>query len=197
MVPWLQNTQQSPGLGFDLAQQGHMYVSVRTMRRFASSLTNMLSSTRSSVRKSAASRPRGLRGFARVGLVAAWAVFWLNSAIFPCCESIAAVIGGDHPVEAAKSESAASQLHRSGDANSEGPDHGPDTPCEHTLSAEPALVGEPVVLTSDRFPLHWAVLEEHLALGLTTVVHRPSLALPRADPPPLPRFYLRTQRLLI
>jgi hypothetical protein len=174
-----------------------MYGSVRTVKEFASSLTNMPSWTRSSVRKSEASRPRGLRGFARAGLLAAWAVFWLNTAIFPCCESIAAVIGGDHPAEAAQSDSAASHLHRSGDTHAEGPDHDPYTPCEHTLSAGPVLVGEPEVLTSDRFPLHWVAVEEQFALGLTTVVHRPSLALPRVAPPPPPRYYLRTQRLLI
>ena len=157
----------------------------------------MLSRTRSSARISEARRPRGLRGFARVGLVVAWVVFWLNTAIFPCCESIAAAIGGDHPGEVAQSASAAPLVHHSGDARSEGPDHGPYSPCEGALSAGPALVGEHEVLTSDRFPLHWVAVDERFALGLTAVAHRPSLALARAAPPLSLRLYLRTQRLLI
>lgn len=157
----------------------------------------MLPLTRSSAAMPEASRPRRLRGFARVGLVAAWAVFWLSTAIFPCCESIAAVLGGDHSIEVAQSDSVASQAHHSGDAHSEGSDHGPYSPCENALGAEPALVGEQAVLASEHFSMRWIAVEEHSAFGLTVVAHRPSLALPPAAPPPPPGFYLRTQRLLI
>jgi len=132
-----------------------------------------------------------------VGLVLAWAVFWLNAAIFPCCESIAAAIGGDRPVEVAQSDSAALHAYLSADAHSEGSDHAPHSPCEHAVGAEPALVGEHEVLASDRFPLQWVTVEEYSPLGLTVAAHRPNLALPRAAPPPPPRFYLRSQRLLI
>ena len=187
-----------------------MFGSVRTAEKFASSLTwvnnahrstcsltKMLSSTRYSIRISEAGRPRGLRGFARVGLVMAWTVFWLSTAIFPCCESIAALVAGDHLDEVTQSDSADPQVHQSGDVHAEGPERDPYAPCEHALGAGPVLVGEPAVLTPDRFPLHWLAVEEQIAPGLTTAAHRPSLALPQADPPPPPRFYLRTQRLLI
>ena len=170
---------------------------INNSHRSRCSLTKMPSSTRSSAGMPEARRPRGLRGFARVGLVMAWAVFWLNAAIFPCCESIAAVVGGDRSVEVAPSDSATPHARLSGNADSEGTDHGLYSLCEQALSAEPALVGEPGVLTSDRFPLDWVAVEEHFALGLTVAAHRPSIALPRAAPPPPPGFYLRTQRLLI
>lgn len=142
-------------------------------------------------------RPRGLRGIARVGLVVAWAVFWLNTAIFPCCESIAAAIGGDHAVEVTQSDTAATHAHAPGGGHFEVPNHDPHSPCEHAVGAGLVLVGEPEVLTSDRFPSHWLAVEEHFAPSLTAALHRPSLALPQADPPPPPRFHLRTQRLLI
>ena len=53
-----------------------------------------LSRARSSARTSEAGRPWGLRGFARAGLLVAWLVFWLNTALFPCCEVAAAVLHG-------------------------------------------------------------------------------------------------------
>ena len=157
----------------------------------------MMSSTRSPDGMPEAGRPRGLRGFARVGLVAAWAVFWLSTAVFPCCESIVALLAGEHSDEAAQSNSADPHVPRSGDEHANGPNHDPSAPCEHTLAAGPVLVGEPGVLTFDRFPSHWLAVEGHVSLKLKTVVHRPSLALRAAAPPPPPGFYLRTQRLLI
>jgi len=174
-----------------------MFGGVQTLKKSASSLTNMPSSTRSSAKMPQARRPQGLRGFARVALVAAWAVFWLSTAIFPCCESSAALVAGDHSDEVTQSDSAAPHEHHSGDAHSDGPDHGPYSPCEHAVSTGPVLAVEHTVLTSDRFPSHWLAIEEQLSPSLITAVHRPSLALPQADPPPPPRFYLRTQRLLI
>jgi hypothetical protein len=47
----------------------------------------------------------GLRGFARVILVLAWAAFWFNTALFPCCEVVAAAFG-DHSDDVSQSVSA-------------------------------------------------------------------------------------------
>jgi hypothetical protein len=156
----------------------------------------MLSWTRSSAGTSEARRPRGLRGFARVGLVAAWVVFWLNSALFPCCEVAAAVLGG-HADNGSRTASAAPPLHHSGATHSEPLDPSPDSPCGFTLISGPPLVGEYEVLTPDRPPLEWFAVDAPVAASLTTVNHSAILALARTAPPPSLRLYLRTQRLLI
>jgi len=174
-----------------------MYGGVPTLKKSASSLTDMPLWTNSSAKMPQAGRPQGLCGFARVALVAAWAVFWLGTAIFPCCESIAALVAGDHSDEVAHSDSAAPHVHQSDDAHADGPDHDPAAPCEHSLAAGPVLVAEPGVLTSDRTFFQWLTVEEIFSIVPTVVAHRPSLALPHAAPPPQPRFHLRTQRLLI
>ena len=159
-------------------------------------MTNRLSWTRSSARMSEAGRPRGLRGFARVGLVVAWVVFWLNTALFPCCEVAAAVLGG-HADTGSQSASAAPPLHPSDATHSELLDHSPDSPCGTTLISVSPLVGEYEVLIPDRFPLEWFAADAPVAPSLTAVNHSTHLALARAAPPPPLRLYLRTQRLLI
>ena len=141
-------------------------------------------------------QPQGLRGFARVGLVAAWVVFWLNTALFPCCEVAAAVLGG-HADNGSVSASAAPPLQQSADTHSEPLDHSPDSPCGYTLASGPPLVGEYEVLTPDRSPLQGFAADAPVAIIHTAVNSSAILALARASPPPPLRFYLRTQRLRI
>jgi len=145
---------------------------------------------------SEARQPRGLRGFARVGLVAAWVVFWLNTALFPCCEVAAAGLGG-HTNNASQSASAAPSLHPSDATHSEPLDHGPDSPCGTILISGSPLVGAYEVLTLDRSPLEWLAVDAPVATRITAVDHSANLAHARAAPPPPLRLYLRTQRLLI
>lgn len=156
----------------------------------------MLSWTRSSAGMSEARRPRGLRGFARVGLVVAWVVFWLNTALFPCCEVAAAVLGG-HADSGSRTASAAPPLHHSDATHSEPLDRSPDSPCGYTPISVPALAGEYEGLTPDRSPLEWFAVDAPVATNLTAVVHFANLVRARATPPPSLRLYLRTQRLLI
>ena len=145
---------------------------------------------------SEARRPRGLRGFARVGLVMGWVVFWLNTALFPCGEVAAGVLGG-HADNGSRSTSAAPPLHDS-DASHSGPlDHSLNSPCHYTPISGPLLVGEYEVLTTDRPPLEGIAVDAPVATSLTAVSHSANLALARAGPPPSLRLYLRTQRLLI
>ena len=120
------------------------------------------------------------RGFARLGLVAAWAVFFLNTALLPCCEAAAAVLGGH-----------ADATH------AEPPHHSPDSPCAPSLSGGPSLVGEHEVLPPDRSPLGWLAIDAPAATSPAAVNHFASLVLARAAPPPSLRLYQRTQRLLI
>jgi len=146
---------------------------------------------------SEARQPRGLRGFARVGLVAAWVVFWLNTALFPCCEVAAAVLGGHADNGSLSAASAAPSLHRSGATQSEPLDHSPDSPCGTILISASPLVGAYEVLTPDRFPMEWLAVDAPVATRLTVLDHSANLAHARAAPPPPLRLYLRTQRLLI
>ena len=146
---------------------------------------------------STARRPRGLRGVARVGLLAAWVVFWLNTALFSCCEVAAAVLGG-HVDNGSVSASAALPLQHSAAAQSEPLHQSPDAPCGNILISGPPLVGEHEVLAHDRSPLKWFAVDAPVATSRLTIVNHPAiLALARAAPPPSLRLYLRTQRLLI
>ena len=143
-------------------------------------------------------QPRGLRRFARVGLLAAWLVFWLNTALFPCCEVAASVLGG-HADNGSLSASAAPLLQHSAATHSEPLDQSPDSPCGYTLASGPPLVGEHEVPAPDRADLEWLAVDVPVAMSLTLTAADPSanLALARASPPPPLRLYLRTQRLLI
>jgi len=156
----------------------------------------MLSWTRSAARLSEARRPRGPRRFARVGLVAAWAIFWLNTALFPCSEVAAAVLGG-HTGNGPQSASAAPPLHYSDVTYSEPLGSSPDSPCGTTLISGPPLVGEYEVLTLDRSPLKWFAVDAPVATILAAANRSANLALAQSALPPSLRLYLRTQRLLI
>lgn len=117
---------------------------------------------------------------ARMGLVAAWAVFFLNATLLPCCEVVAADLGGH-----------ADATH------AEPLDHSPDSPCASSLSDVPTLVGAHEVLAPDRSPLGWFAIDAPVATNPTAVNHSASRALALADPPPSLRLYQRTQRLLL
>ena len=146
---------------------------------------------------SGAGRPRGPRGFARVGWVVAGVVFWLNTALFPCCEVAAAVLGG-HADNGSRAASAALPPHHSDAKHSELMDHGPGSPCGYTLISGPPLVGEYKGPAPDRSPLERFAGDAAVATSLTAVNHAANLALARAAPPPPSlRLDLRTQRLLI
>jgi hypothetical protein len=156
----------------------------------------MLSWTRSSASTSDDARSWGLRGFARAGLVVAWAVFWLNTALFPCWEVAAAVLGG-HAGNVSQSVSAVQPAHQPGDRQTGSPIHSPDSRCAYSLSAEPAIVGEYAVPTVDRSPQEWFAVDAPVATGLAAVSHSANLGLARTVPPRSLRLYERTQRLLI
>ena len=145
---------------------------------------------------SEARKPRGLRRFARVGMLAAWTMFCPNTALFPCGEVAAAVFGG-HADNGSQSASAAPLLHHTGATHSESLGHSPDSPCGDALISRLPLVGAYEGLTPDRFPLEWFAVAAPVATGITAVNRPAILALAQAAPPPSPRLYLRTQRLLI
>ena len=140
-------------------------------------------------------RPRSLRRPARLALMLAWIVFSLNTALFPCCDSLAAA-SGDHSDNASHSGSAAQSAHPPDETHSEQSHHGPGSPCDYSLQSEPAIHGEYAGLPTDRVHLEWIAMDMSSSVGLIVVNHVEILA-PREPHPPPFRLYLRTLRLLI
>ena len=158
-------------------------------------MTKTFSLMRSIVRVSEIRRRRGLRRPARVALVLAWVVFWLNTALFPCCEALAAAFG-DHSDSVSHSASASHPAHHSDETHSEQPHHSPGSPCGHSLNATPAINGEYAGLPTDRVHLEWFAMDRSSSVGQPVVNHSEILASREPHPPPF-RLYLRTLRLLI
>ncbi len=158
-------------------------------------LIKTFSSTRSVPGVPMAKRPWGLRGFARRALVLAWIIFWINTALFPCCEAVAAAFG-DHSDDVSQSVSLALPAHASDDTHSERPHHSPDAPCGYTLSVGPTSVGMSALLAPDDSSLQCFAIDAPAAPALTAVSQAEYLA-PREPPPQPHRLYQRTLRLLI
>ena len=160
-------------------------------------LKNTFSRIQSIPEATEAKLPLGRRRITRVALVLAWAVFWLNTALFPCCEALA-VTFGDHSDSHSQTAFAAQPAHHSDESHPEGSHHSPDSPCGHTVDAGPAISGVYAGLPPDRGQWGWFAIDVFVPVGLTAVNHSDNLA-PRNyhPPPPLLRLYLRTQRLLI
>ena len=159
-------------------------------------LIKMLSSTRSITGVFGTKRPRRRFRSAHV-MVLAWVVFWLNTALFPCCDAVAAMFG-DHTVRVSPSASAAHPAHHSDESHSERPHHSPESPCGYALNAEPATIdGESAALPTDRVQWVWFAVAASAAPDLTTVTYAAYRAPREYHPPPPFRLYLHTQRLLI
>jgi hypothetical protein len=133
---------------------------------------------------------------ARAALIAAWGVFWLNTALFPCCEVIAAVLGG-HADAVTQAHASAPSSHHSDSTHSEPLGHGSDAPCDDTLSANPPVSGVNEARTPERSSLEWFAVDVSAPASSTSVHRNESFALARATPPLSLRLHLRTQRLLI
>ena len=159
-------------------------------------MIKMFLSTRSIAGLSGIKRSKGRFRSAHV-MVLAWVIFWLNTALFPCCDAFAAVLG-DHAVSVSQSASAAESAHHSDESHSERPYHSPESPCDYALNAGPAIVdGEYAALPTDRIQLGGFAIDALLVPGLTAVTHAAYLVPRDYHPPPPFRLYLHTQRLLI
>ena len=156
-----------------------------------------VSSTRGITSVSVAGRTRGPHGFARAVLVLAWAVFWLNTALFPCCEALAAAFG-NHSDDVSQSAAAAQPAHHSDESHSDYPHHSPGSTCDHTLYAGAAINEVYAGVATDHVHPEWLATDVTVAAELTAVAHSADPA-PRGylSPPPRFRLYLHTQRLLI
>ena len=128
----------------------------------------MFSATRSITGVPETRRPRVPHGFAHAVLVLAWVVFWLNSALFPCCEALAAAFGG-HSNGVSQSVSAAQPAHRTDETHSECPHHNPDSPCNHAPNAGPVIDEVYEGLSTDRVNLEWFAIDVSGAAALAAV----------------------------
>ena len=168
----------------------------RDVRRDEVGVKMRLPWTQSVASTSVSGRPRDRRGFARTGLMMAWLMFWLNSALFPCCEVVAAVLGG-HAGEGAPITAVALPLHIADATHSEPSDHSPDSPCGEVVFAGVPLASQQVGMTADRPAPEWVAIDTSVVAGSPAADRTTSPALDRDAPPPPLRLYLRTQRLLI
>ena len=138
-----------------------------------------------------------LGAMGRVSLLIAWAAFWLGTALFPCCEAIAAALG-DHPGAVVhQSAEASPHTEMPGEAHHDCPDGSPGTPCHSLHGSGSAVVGESATASLDRLahdvPAMAARVWPASADGRQTT--QASIP-PPALPPPL-GFHQRTRRLLI
>jgi len=131
-----------------------------------------------------------------VGWALVWIVFWLNTALFPCCEVAAADLG-EWGGSALPSVSTVELAHHADGTHSESPASNPGSLCGDNLTAGTPHVALDEVLTPDRLPLEWFTVDASVVTSVTAVTHSARLALVRAALPPSPHFYVRTQRLLI
>lgn len=156
-------------------------------------LIKTFSSTRRMIGVSGTQRPRGQFRSAHV-MVLVWLVFWVNTALFPCCEALAAAFGS-HSESVSQSVSAEQPAHHPDESD---PRHSPESPCDYALNAEPAIIdGAFAALPTDRVQLGWFAIDTAIAPGLTAVNHAANRAPREYQPPPQSRLYLHTQRLLI
>lgn len=142
-------------------------------------------------------RQSQLGAMGRISLLIAWTAFWLGTALFPCCEAIAAALA-DHPGTVAhQSAEASPHTEMPGEAHHDHPDGSPGTLCHSPQGGGSAVVGESATASLDRLvndvPAMAARVWPASADGRQTTqasIPRPAL------PPPL-GLHQRTRRLLI
>ncbi len=149
-----------------------------------------------SASKSVAGWPRSRRGLAQTGLVMAWLMFWLNAALFPCCEVAAAILGG-HAGSGSPVTSVAPASHHAAATRSEPSDHNPGSPCGDAVFAGVPLASQAEGMATDQSAPEWIAIDAPVVISSPATDLTTTQALDRAAPPPPLRLYLRTQRLLI
>ncbi len=128
-------------------------------------------------------------------MLLAWAAFWLSTAFFPCCAAIA-VAFGDHSDSVLQSVPHALLVHDADETHPDRPDHSPDPPCGHIVSAGPATVDVVAVLATEHSSPEWFALDAHVPSDPVAANNSWNRA-PREIPPPRVRLYLRELRLLL
>lgn len=126
-------------------------------------------------------------------MVLAWVTFWLNTALFPCCEAFAAAFD-DHSDDETQTVSASVHIHDGDEPRSEHSHHNPGPPCSHAFSAGPAINGEYAGLPAYRVELAgYAVLvpRSFIVIALTQSVVLALRDYHPAPPPATVSLYLQ------
>ena len=129
-------------------------------------------------------------GFARVVVVLAWVMFWLNAAFTPCCEALAVGFGGQ---SAAQLVSSAQPAHDSAETNTHHPDHSHNSPCDLVISAGPAVMGQALVLPAEQ--LDFVSITPGVVISLTPALVCAFSLTAYPTPPPKVPLYLRDLRI--
>ena len=154
-----------------------------------------LSPRRNTIRKPGASRPLRRRSSAHLVLVMAWLAFWLNTALFPCCEALAEALTehADTPSQSATGERIP---HQSNEVHAEHLNPDPSMPCEETVRSVAAIPDAYAQLTPT-FDLELLAITGSVGIDVRAPDHSAIRAPRNYNPPPPFRIYQRTQRLLI
>ena len=131
-----------------------------------------------------------------MAMLFAWAVFWANTALFPCCEALAAVFN-DHSDNISHSVSAAQPAHDTDETHSDTAHHNPDSPCGYTLDAGPAIHKDFTGPPAERAQTVWFAIDTPVIASLPPDTQVANFKPREYRPPPPFRLYLDTQRLLI
>ena len=141
-------------------------------------------------RTSGTRRPDRQRGVARVVVVLAWLAFWLNTALSPCCEAIAAGIG-DQPAPQAVSD--AHPAHNHDETHTDSSDQGPNPPCGHVVSAVPADFAQAAVFAAEH--QNFVTITPDSISALFPAVASALSLFAYSTPPPQIQLYLRDLRI--
>lgn len=144
-------------------------------------------------------RPPCRRRAAHFVLVLAWVAFWINTALCPCCETLATTLD-THSDDVAESLSASTHIHNVSDSHKEQPDHRSDSPCGHAVNAEPTINSPYAGIPQAQSDLYLDAVYVNITCQRIALVHSATLAFFDYHPPPPyegSRLYLQTQRLLI
>ncbi len=147
------------------------------MTRFSQQLWK-LHATRSAV----AGRKRSAGVF-----IAWWTVFWALSVLSPCCDLLAASAAHGHSVHSMAADHDADHLAL---------DHSPHPQCAPIVDVDMATPIEAPPLTA-KLQVPDALWLPHVAFVSRPIRQSVAPHLAYAQPPPLPRLYLRSSRLLI
>lgn len=131
----------------------------------------------------------GLRKYARAIALFAWGAFWLNAALFPCCQAIAAS-SGEHDINIVNMVAVDHVLSDCDDDHPGEPGQkSPHLPCSSFASASPAAINQAAPLDTDHDRLQ-PIATVIVSVLVPPAPDRASRFPAYSTPPPIP-LYLR------
>ena len=171
-----------------LFRSGMYLTQINFRPKIRRSMRAMLSVLKNGTRTRSNGQSARWRPFARPVMVLAWLAFWLNTALFPCCQALAADFGG-HSENIAKSIALNHLLKDCGDEHAGTPDQeNPHSPCSSFVSASPAAITQAISPAADH--TLWQPIAPTAVVSLIPAAPNFATPLPRFDPPPPVRLYL-------